>query len=121
MSLLAVAVFAGLVLLYLLAQISGEIFKIRKNSFYSYFHFVGGGLTYLFWQSLIPNWFYCLLLTGLVGVLWEIYEYVDWRFFRKQKRFKPEDKDTLNDLVMDLLGGLVVVIILRTGLFFELH
>jgi predicted membrane protein len=109
---LTLAAFGGLACLFILAEISGSVFKIYSNRFYSYFHFVGGALTFLFWQSLMNNLISCLLLTGLVGVLWEIYEYFDWKLFRKRKIYKPQDNDTINDLIMDMLGGLAVVIIL---------
>lgn len=104
----------GLILLFILAEVCGEILKIRKNSFYRLFHFTGGALTFLFFFSLIPNTILCLILTETVGVLWEIYEWIRWKLSPKKKLNKLERKDTIEDLILDMGGaifGLLFILI----------
>lgn len=93
---------------FALAEISSFVFKIRTNIYYSFFHFVGGGLTYLFLLSIINNNIVSLIGVLVVGILWEIHEWILWKYILKKKRYKPEKKDTLNDIVLDIFGGLTV-------------
>ena len=84
-------------------------------------HIAGGmaiawmGLTALRrWQELaripqLPRWFACVALTGFVmtvGVVWEWYEYIRWITIDPAMGLTLPD--TLKDLAMDMLGGLVV-------------
>ena len=112
MNLTAVS-FAGLIILFLLGEVCGYVLKIRANSFYAFFHFTGGALVFLFLHSFLANYYVCLLLTELVGVLWEIYEWALWKYFLKKKLFKPERNDTRNDLILDFIGGTVMLILFR--------
>lgn len=96
----------GLILLFVLAEICGGVLKIRRNSFYRLFHFTGGCLTFLFFFSLIPNPILCLILTETVGILWEIYERIRFKLSPKKKVKKLGRKDTIEDLVLDMAGGI---------------
>lgn len=84
-------------------------------------HVVGGmaiawmGLTALRrWQAFahippLPRWFAFVALTGFVmiaGVVWEWYEYIRW--ITIDPTMDLTLPDTLKDLAMDTLGGLVV-------------
>jgi hypothetical protein len=100
----------GLITLFILSEICGQVFKIRNNSFYRIFHFTGGCLTFLFLFSMIPNTILCLILTEIVGVFWEIYEWIRWKYFGRKKIDRPQKKDTLEDLVLDFTGGVFALI-----------
>ncbi len=57
----------------------------------------------------LPRWFLFLALIGFVmiaGVVWEWYEYIRWLTFDPTMDLTLPD--TLKDLAMDTLGGLVV-------------
>lgn len=101
----------GLVILFLLAQIATFKYSITRNRFYAPFHFVGGFLSAIFLFSFTGNYLAAVFGTIGIGVLWEIYEYLLWRFVLKEKRFKQERQDTLNDLVLDFVGGISAVAI----------
>lgn len=98
--------FIALVFLYFLSYACSYLFKIRSNKFYKWFHFAGGYLIYIFVNSLINNWMLSLFLTILVGIFWEIYEWLLWRYILKRRFEKPQKKDTTDDLIKDFLGGL---------------
>ena len=101
----------GLIFLFLLSEITGSVFKIYRNSFYSYFHFVGGGITFLFWYSLIQIKMVCLFLTLATGIVWEIYEWVRWKYFIKEKKKKPQRGDTATDIILDVVGGILITVL----------
>ena len=103
----------GLITLFVLAQIATFTFKITRNRFYSPFHFAGGFLVAFLLFSITGNYLYAVFGTLGVGVLWEIYEYLLWILVLKEKRFKQERKDTINDLILDVLGGLSALAVLR--------
>jgi|SRR3989344_3538792 len=107
---LAYILFALFVLLAT-AEVSAFIFKIYNNRFYRIFHFIGGALVYLLFFNLTQNRLLSLVLVLVVGILWEIHEWVLWKFFLKKRVYKPEKKDTLDDLLMDFLGGLLFYIV----------
>lgn len=98
--------FFALVFLYFLSYISYYLFKIHSNKFYKWFHFAGGYLTYILVNSLMGNWLLSLIAVVLVGIAWEIYEWLLWKYILKRKSEKPQRKDTLDDLFKDFLGGL---------------
>lgn len=98
--------FIALIFLYFLSYISCYLFKIHSNKFYRWFHFAGGFLIYIFVNSLINNSLLSLFITILVGIAWEIYEWLLWKFILKRKLDKPGKKDTTDDLIKDFLGGL---------------
>jgi hypothetical protein len=104
-------IFLVMVLVCVIAEVSDFVFKIHSNKYYSVFHFVGGGLTYLLILSITKN--SCISLFGVlvVGVLWEIHEWLLWKFILKKKLYKPGEKDTLNDLVMDILGAFIFYVL----------
>lgn len=54
---------------------------------------------------------FIIALVALVGVTWEIYEFaIDELFFEERALWRAQDgnTDTMTDLMMDLLGGVVV-------------
>jgi len=108
---LKIASLIGLILLFVLAQIATFVFKITRDHFYRPFHFAGGFLTASLIYSINPNILIVILGTLLVGVLWEVYEYMLWRFILKDDRFKQEREDTIEDIALGFLGGLAAVVI----------
>jgi hypothetical protein len=103
--------FLVLLFLYIAANVSWRFFKITSNNFYKPFHFMGGFFVYIFIESVLKNKLLSLFLVVIVGILWEIYEWLLWRYILKRKRDKPQKKDTTNDLFMDLAGGVIAVIV----------
>jgi VanZ family protein len=101
--------FLGLLLLFLGSEICGQVFKIKKDAYYSHFHFVGGFLTCLFFYALLKDKLMALTLTLVTGILWEIYEYFRYTYLPKKITIKLTKKDTKNDLLLDLLGALLGV------------
>ena len=113
----------GLIALFVLAQFAGFVLKIRSDGFYKPFHFAGGFLTAVLMFAVINKISagqilfgdlaaYVLSLTVIVGILWEIYEWLLWRYFLKVKKLKPQRADTINDLMLDFLGGALAILIL---------
>jgi hypothetical protein len=98
--------FVALTFLYFLSYVCSYLFKIRSDKFYKWFHFAGGYLIYIFTNSLINNWLISLIITIFVGIAWEIYEWLSWKYIFKRKLEKPQKKDTIDDLIKDFLGGL---------------
>ena len=103
--------FLALILLYALANICDRVFNIHSNKFYKMFHFAGGFFVYIFINSLISNKLVSLFGVILVGVVWEIYEWLFWKYVSKRKIDKPQKKDTTNDLFMDFWGGTSALIL----------
>lgn len=104
--------FWGLIALYVLANVSGFVLGIRDDRYYNYFHFAGGLLATLFFFSFVGNYILALMLTVTLGVLWEIYEWLLWKYLLKKKKYKPMRQDTINDLILDTVGGIVTIVIL---------
>lgn len=104
----------ALVFVFVLSYTCGWAFKIRSDKFYRPFHFTGGFLTYVLADSLSFNQITGLILVIFVGIAWEIYEWVFWKYLSKRKIDKPRKKDTTDDLIMDFVGGLSALIL--TGL-----
>lgn len=101
----------SLFLLFILSEAMGFVAKIRSNKFFTVFHFAGGGLAYLLFLNLTKNNLLSLLLVVVVGILWEIHEWILWKFFLKKRIYRPGGADTKEDLLMDLLGALVFYVI----------
>lgn len=101
----------GMFALYVLAQACAYIYKIHSDKFYIIFHFAGGTLTYLFFLGLTKNGLLSLGLVVAVGIIWEIHEWLLWKYFLKKKIYKPGGRDTKNDLIMDFLGALLFYVI----------
>lgn len=106
-----------MITLFALAQIATFIFKITRDRFYAPFHFAGGFLVATLLYSITGNYLYAVLGTLGVGVLWEVYEYLLWRFVLKDDKFKQEKQDTINDVILDFLGGVFVVVFLLLSNF----
>jgi hypothetical protein len=99
-------------MVYVMAEVSNFVFKIYSNNYYSVFHFVGGALTYLLLLSITQNSILSLVGVLIVGILWEIHEWLLWKYFLKKGIYKPEREDTMNDIIFDVLGGIVVYILI---------
>lgn len=100
---------AGLLALFFLSHFTGFIMGIRDDRFYSPFHFVGGMLSGFFFYGLTHSFALSIVLTMAIGVAWEIYEVLLWKYLLKQRKFKPKKDDTKNDLVLDFFGSLATV------------
>jgi VanZ family protein len=108
---------AGMVGLYLLSNYTGYVLHIAKDGFYAPFHFLGGALTGIFVFSLTNEPFLSVMITLMIGVLWEAYEQVFWRLFIKKKKYRPGYQDTINDLILDVVGAVVAVGFLSNQFF----
>lgn len=83
----------------------------------TYFHFVGGLFMALLAASYYrsefaklsqPFRFFCLLaLVMAVGVFWEFHEYALGHLLNASFKFQGDLADTMSDLLMDTLGGVV--------------
>lgn len=105
-------VVGALLALFLLSYISSLLLNLHNNDFFSHFHFVAGFLTTVFFFLLFKNYVLALALTVCTGVIWEFYEVVSWRYLIKKKAFKPARKDTVEDIILDFVGGLLALVIL---------
>lgn len=103
----------GLILLYSLSLFTSYKLNISNDNFYAPFHFAGGLLTGMFFFSLTERAPLAVILTIMVGILWEVYEQIVWKLFVKKKKFQPKLPDTINDLVLDFLGSVVAVLLIR--------
>lgn len=110
---LAVKSLIGLIALFLVAQTTTFVFGVRNEKFYAPFHFGAGVFLGIIFFGLLGSPFQTIVLTIFLGILWEIYEEVMWKFFLKKRIFKPQRQDTVNDLFLDFLGSVFGIFILR--------
>jgi hypothetical protein len=101
----------SLILLYLLAYGCYFVFRITSDKFYSPFHFMGGFLTFIFFNRLTHKVLLSLILVVMIGIIWEIYEWLMWKYVSKKFFARPKKKDTTSDLFFDLLGGVLALIL----------
>jgi hypothetical protein len=113
MNISTTTVFLMMLGLYIAALISTYIFKIYSNKYYSVYHFVGGGLTYLLILGITKSSLISLAGVLVVGIVWEIHEWILWKYFLKKRVYKPEKKDTRNDLIFDILGAITAFTLIR--------
>lgn len=99
----------GIASTYLLSLLCGYVFKIQNDLFYAPFHFTGGLLFGVLFFALTGNAFFTVILTFIIGLLWELYEQIIWKFLVKKKKLRPGKQDTINDLILDTLGSVVAV------------
>lgn len=74
-------------------------------------HFSGGFFTALFWSVFFSGWFFVITLTFMVGVFWEIGEYFYGVYkLKKSKtnRYLTHAKDTVEDLIFDIVGAITL-------------
>ena len=102
----------ALLALFVLAYTGGLLLNLHNNDFFSHFHFVAGFLTTILFFLLFKNYILALSLTVGIGIVWEFYEVVSWKYLIKKKSFKPERKDTIEDIILDFIGGLLALVIL---------
>ncbi|OGG14627.1 hypothetical protein A2773_02465 [Candidatus Gottesmanbacteria bacterium RIFCSPHIGHO2_01_FULL_39_10] len=102
----------GLISIVVIVHITSFIFNILDDRFYSIFHIIGPILSVFFFYSFFNNYLISIILTLCIGILWEIFEYCEWKFILKKKKYKPDPVDTRNDLVLDFLGSLIGVLFL---------
>lgn len=96
----------GLVGLVILSHITTFLFHIRNDEFYRYFHLTAGILAVFLFYSFIGSYVLSIVLTILLGIAWEVYEWYEWKLVVKKKKFQPQQDDTKNDLVVDFVGAL---------------
>lgn len=99
-----------LIILYIGAKISTVVFKIYNDAFYSPFHFAAGVATSMFFWSLTQNIIISIVGTIIIGLLWEVWERIEWKYFLKDKRLKPKKMDTIYDLFYDTLGAVITIL-----------
>lgn len=56
---------------------------------------------------------FSFLLVLTVGILWEIHEWLMWKYVWKRKQMKPQRKDTTCDFIIDILGAGVFYLFLQ--------
>lgn len=100
-----------LIFLFLFSYFCGFILKITSDKFYQPFHFAGGFLVFVFIDSFINNRGLSLILSVGIGIVWEIYEWLLWRYVLKKKLYKPKGADTKDDLIKGFLGGITALIL----------
>ena len=110
---LALWSFIGLISIVIFVHITSFVFGILNDRFYSIFHIIGPILGVFFFHSFTENYFFAVILTVFLGISWEIFEYCEWKFILKKKKYKPDPVDTRNDLALDFLGSLIGVVILE--------
>lgn len=84
-------------------------------------HFLGGFFVGMFWLELTKLSLLAISLTLLVGVIWEMGEYfLGIRKFKKSgtRKYMIKTKDTIEDLIFDILGAIVWILIIFHCCFF---
>lgn len=104
----------GLASLVILSYITSFAFHILNDRFYSVFHLVAGILAAFFFYSLTGSYIFSVVLTQCVGVVWEVFEWYQWKWILKKKKYQPQPDDTKNDLIVDFVGSLIGVAILAS-------
>ena len=104
-------VLVGMIILLITAEVMSHYFKIHSDKFYVIFHFAGGALSFLLFLNLFNNKLLAFFLVLVIGILWEIHEWILWKLSIKTKLYKPKSKDTICDLVMDISGALIFYVI----------
>lgn len=99
----------GLLALFFLSHYTGYMLNMRKDIFFSPFHFTGGLLTALLSYGLTHSYALAVASTLGIGVAWEVYEVMVWKYVLKEKKYKPKDGDTRNDLLLDFIGSLTAI------------
>lgn len=105
----------GLLAVYLLSHFAGYILNINDDRFYSPFHFTGGVLTAFFFYGLTNSYALSVAGTMAIGIAWEIYEVLLWKYVYKKRKYKPKKDDTRNDLILDLVGSLTTIFLIARG------
>jgi len=110
---LALWLLIGLISIVVLVHITSFVFNILDDRFYSIFHLGGAILGVFFFYSFTGSYVFSIILTQLLGILWEIFEWSEWKFILKKKKYKPDPIDTRNDLVLDFIGSLLGIGLLQ--------
>ena len=107
----------GTIALFMVSAFGKRQGYYEKGNFWfdDIMHFSGGFLVAVFWSGFTRYWPFILLLTLSVSVFWETQEY-----FRGVYKFKKygikndliETRDTIEDLICDVLGSAVWILIL---------
>lgn len=109
---LAVYSFVGLIFLVIVSYITAFAFDVLNDRFYSVFHLAAGILATFFFYSFTQNHILSIILTMVVGIAWEIFEWYQWKWILKKKKYQPQADDTRNDLGVDFVGSLIGVMLL---------
>jgi len=90
-------------------------YKMKGNWFSRIMHFCGGFFVAMFWSGFIQDFWQILMFTFLVGVFWEIGEYFYGIYKLKKfgtKKYMTQTRDTIEDLICDILGAVFLLILL---------
>ena len=102
----------ALITTYSIAQISSFKFKIHDDIYYSLFHFFGGVFTGMFFYSIFGQKELAILLTFIIALLWEVHEWILWKYWLKEKIYKPKKRDTIADIILGTVGATLFIILL---------
>lgn len=89
-------------------------FKQGPNWLSRIMHFSGGFFVAMFLSNLIALPSFIVILTFLIGLFWELAEYFfGFYMFKKTgtKRYMTEARDTAEDLILDVLGAGVFLLL----------
>lgn len=109
---LALFSFLGLLTLVITANITSFVFHILNDRFYNPFHLAAGILAVCFFYSFTHAVVPAVVLTMLLGIAWELYEWCLWKYILKKKKYQPQPADTRNDLLLDFAGSLIGIALL---------
>lgn len=106
----------AIVILFLISHFGKERgwYKRKGNWFSRIMHFSAGFLVGMFWLGFTNSILGIIGLTFAIGVLWEVAEYVIGIFMKKffgRDRVLPRF-DTIEDLICDIAGVAVLVLII---------
>ncbi|GEM_PF-5810320 len=108
----------SLIILYLACVYTSNNFEYKKAYwFFEFCHLAGGFLVAMFLSNFLKNNPAILLVTFLIGLIWEICELIIDRSTRIQNfllKFNIRQEpvtlpDTLLDLLLDVAGALILV------------
>lgn len=93
--------------------------KGDKSFVWKIMHFLGGFFVAMFWSGLIGSSFVVIGLVLLVGLAWEFWEYFYGLYkFKTEsiRRYMTKISDTIEDLILDIIGAVAWVIIFNNFL-----
>jgi len=100
---------AALILTYSIAELSSFKFHIFDDGYYSLFHFFGGVFTGMFFYSIFGRKDLAILLTIVIALLWELHEWLLWKYWFKKDIYKPKRNDTIMDIFWGTVGAVLIL------------
>ena len=90
--------------------------KGEKNFWFDkIMHFCGGFFVAMFWSAFIADFLFVVHFTFLVGIFWEIGEYLYGVYKLKKSgtsEYMTETRDTIEDLICDILGAVALLFLI---------